>query len=71
MAWKDTNDKSVNLVRNLPSSMSGGNPPTKTFLEYRSSESASDFGELFKDEPKDGTVWSIKTSKYDVVHTKN
>ena len=56
MAWKDTNDKSVNLVRNLPSSMSGGNPPTKTFLEYRSSESASDFGELFKDEPKDGTV---------------
>ena len=39
--------------------MSGGKPPTKTFLEYRSSES-SDFGDEFKDEPKDGTVWSAK-----------
>ena len=37
--------------------MSGGKPPTKTFLEYRSSES-SDFGEEFRDDPKDGTVWS-------------
>lgn len=48
--------------------MSGGRPPTKTFLEYRSSES-SDFGEVFRDEHKDGTVWSMEQNNMSIHYT--
>lgn len=37
--------------------MSGGSPPTKTFLENRSiPKSKSDLGEPFKDELIEGTI---------------
>lgn len=40
--------------------MSGGSPPTKTFLEYRSTWSgSSDVGEQFNDHI-DGTIWSVE-----------
>ena len=41
----------------LPSSISGGNPPTNTFLENLSiPKSKSDLGDPFKEEPIEGTI---------------
>ena len=40
----------------LPSSISGGSPPTNTFLEYLSIRSRSDLGDPFREELNDGTI---------------
>lgn len=52
---KTTTGKACN--ESLPSSISGGSPPTNTFLENLSMpKSRSDLGEPFNDEPSDGTI---------------
>ncbi len=43
--------------------MSGGRPPTNTFLEYLSMRSRSDLGDPFNEEFKDGTIWSAEKNK--------
>ena len=57
---KRTDFTIVTLVVWLPSSMSGGSPPTNTFLENLSSMSKSERGEPFSDELNEGTIWSAR-----------
>ena len=44
------------LLKCLPSSISGGRPPTNTFLEYLSMRSISERGDPFREEFREGTI---------------